>query len=94
MSERTTATPGTPDFLLYLPNGVHLMVECKTSRGKLSREQNGFHLHARMLGHYPQVVRSFNRFLEICHTAIQMPQLLKPSMEKETLLSEPSGSEA
>ena len=45
--------------------GRVFLIECKTAKGKLTPEQAGMKAWAEKLGHKPEVVRSFEEFLEI-----------------------------
>ena len=65
MAERTHRTAGEPDFICLCDGGKLLMVECKTARGKLSKEQQAMIAHARKLGHTIHVVRSMEEFLRL-----------------------------
>ena len=65
MSERTHRTMGEPDFVILANDGLVLFVECKTSTGKLSTEQQALHAWARKLGHEVHVVRSLAEFLAL-----------------------------
>ncbi len=56
---------GIPDFIILADNGRAIFIEAKAAKGKLTREQLGFHHWAHKLGHYVHVVRSFEAFLEI-----------------------------
>ena len=65
MAHSTFRTPGEPDFVLLLPGGKFLMVECKTATGKLTPEQHGIIAWAAKLGHVIHVVRSVDEFLKL-----------------------------
>jgi hypothetical protein len=56
---------GFPDFLLLMPNGKILLIECKRKGGKLSDDQLAFHKELDMLGHKCHVVYTFAEFLTI-----------------------------
>lgn len=63
MAHRTFRTAGEPDFIILLPDGKLLLVECKAKNGKLSPEQIGVAMWAEKLGHKVHLVRSFQEFL-------------------------------
>lgn len=63
MAHRTFRTAGEPDFVILLPDGKLMMVECKAKNGKLSPEQLGVAMWAEKLGHKVHLVRSFQEFL-------------------------------
>lgn len=65
MAHRTARVLGEPDFLILLPDGGFLMIECKTKTGKLSDEQLGIVAWANKLGHEVYVVRCVQEFREI-----------------------------
>lgn len=65
MAHSTTRTLGEPDFVILMPAGRLLMVECKTRTGKLTIEQVGIQRWAEMLGHTIYVVRSYEDFLSV-----------------------------
>jgi hypothetical protein len=65
MCRRTARTLGEPDWILLAPGGKLLMIECKSSTGKLSIEQQAIAAHAAKLGHIVHVVRSLDEFLNI-----------------------------
>lgn len=64
MAHRTYRTLGEPDWIILMPEGRLLMVECKTAKGKLTVDQAGVRLWAEKLGHKVHIVRSFEEFLE------------------------------
>lgn len=63
--QRSTVDLGVADFVILLPGGRTVYIECKTKTGKLSEDQMGWALQAKMLGHIVHVVRSMPEFLEI-----------------------------
>lgn len=63
--ERSTIQEGAPDFVLFLPRGGMLCIECKTRTGKLTAEQQAWQAQMQMLGHTIHVVRSMEQFLEL-----------------------------
>jgi hypothetical protein len=65
MDKISTSTPGTPDFEIYASFGITLHIEAKTVKGKLSREQLGFHMMAQRNGHQVYTVRSMDEFLQV-----------------------------
>ncbi len=68
MAHKAMRNPGEPDFHIYTnlstPPRV-LMVECKTKNGKLSTEQLGVQLMAKILHQEYHVVRSMAEFESI-----------------------------
>lgn len=56
---------GEPDFDIAAEGGRRYWVECKSSQGKLSIEQQSFIAHAKRLGHDVRVVRTFPQFLDL-----------------------------
>jgi VRR-NUC domain len=65
MAHSTCRTAGEPDFVLMLPGGRWLAIECKSRQGKLSAAQMAISHWAQRLGHTIHVVRSFGEFLEL-----------------------------
>lgn len=65
MAAATHRTMGEPDFVILVPAGHLLLVECKSRIGKLSPAQLAIKAHAEKLGHTVHIVRSFQEFLEI-----------------------------
>lgn len=61
----TGRMPGEPDFIILASRARVFFVECKTAKGKLSAEQQGFMRWAEMLGHRVHVVRSMVELLEV-----------------------------
>ena len=58
----TYTVRGVPDFILVAPGGTVLWIECKTAKGKLTADQEGF---GKWLGMYCQtfaVARSVEAF--------------------------------
>lgn len=51
------AERGTPDLYVMAPHGQAFWAETKTERGKLSEDQQRWHMKARRLGHLVFVVR-------------------------------------
>jgi hypothetical protein len=64
MDRATTTARGVPDFLILLPKGRLLCVECKSRLGKATVEQLGWRLWAEKLGHQWVLVRDMAGFLE------------------------------
>lgn len=62
---KTRSTIGWPDFDILADQGVHLLVECKTAKGKLTPEQTGLILQAKKLGHRIHVVRSIRDWEDV-----------------------------
>ena len=61
----TTTAIGVPDFVIALPNGRTLWLECKAKGGKLTIAQGAAQAWLRKLGHTAETVWTFERFLEI-----------------------------
>lgn len=55
---------GSPDFLIFLPNGYTLMAEFKNETGKQSPSQRLWQEYAEGLGHDYEVFRSSKEFRE------------------------------
>ncbi len=66
--KRSTIAVGSPDFVIFLPCGKVLCVECKSKTGKWSGEQLAWREEMRMLGHELHECRSFDQFLSLCPT--------------------------
>lgn len=69
MDRRTRRQKGEPDFIILAGRGRTLLVECKSSKGKLSTDQWGFAKWADGLGHKVHVVRSVEEFADIINQA-------------------------
>ena len=78
MAHRTKRTVGEPDFVILTPGGRLLLVECKTSQGKLSPEQLAIACHARKLGHSIHVIRSQQEFRQLIATHENQVQAIRP----------------
>lgn len=63
MDRATTTCLGNPDFLIFADGGRTFAIECKTAKGKVTREQAGTLHWLTNLGHKAAVVRSLNEFL-------------------------------
>ncbi len=61
----TYTIKGAPDFVIFMPHGKVLCVECKTAKGKLSTEQEGFGKWLNLMNHHYAVVRSLQGFTEL-----------------------------
>lgn len=66
----THRTLGEPDFVILLPGGRVLLVECKTRSGRLSEDQIEVMTRAALLQHRIHVVRSFSEFHSVLRTAL------------------------
>jgi hypothetical protein len=60
-----TAGIGTPDFVVALPGGRTVWVECKTAKGKLTQPQAAWIAALNKVGHRAVVVRSMAEFLKV-----------------------------
>lgn len=65
MAHRAWRTPGEPDFIVMADGGRTFYIEAKTRKGKLSTEQLGVQLQARILEHEVNVVRSLDEFRKV-----------------------------
>lgn len=65
MAHSTFRTEGEPDFVILMPNGRTLMIECKSKKGKSTAEQLAIHAWARTLDHTVHVIRSMEEFYEL-----------------------------
>lgn len=65
MAHRTHRTPGEPDFIVLVPGGQMLLVECKAKGRKMTPEQLGVLIWAEKLGHTVYTVKSFTEWLSI-----------------------------
>ena len=65
MDQRTTIKVGCPDFIIALPHGKVLWIECKTKTGKLSEQQAGAIYALNALDHDVYVIRSMTEFLAV-----------------------------
>lgn len=63
--KRATNTIGTTDFVIAIPGGKTLWLECKRKNGKLTQAQNITRHILVASGHWHVVVYSFKEFLEI-----------------------------
>jgi hypothetical protein len=70
----THRTLGEPDFVVFLPDGRVLLVECKTRTGKLSTEQLALHAALGRLGHCVHVVRSLREFIQLATLKTSFPE--------------------
>jgi hypothetical protein len=61
-AHRTHRTEGEPDFVILLPGGRVLLIECKTATGQLSDAQVDVTARAALLGHRVYLVRCFEDF--------------------------------
>ena len=64
MDARTTTAKGVPDFIIALPSGRTLWIECKRKGGKPTSEQLGAHQWLRSLSHEARIVWTFDEFIE------------------------------
>ena len=65
MDRATTQSKGVPDFIIALPEGKTIWIECKSKSGKKSPEQMAFDYHLRKLEHRSYEVRSLDDFTSI-----------------------------
>ena len=61
-AHKTKRTEGEPDFVIALPEGRTLWVECKTRTGKLSEAQTIVRHRLETAGHAYHVVRNISEF--------------------------------
>jgi len=62
MDKPHTDKLGTPDFIIAMPKGRVLFVECKSKTGKVSIEQAAMAAALKKHGHWCYIVRSFDEF--------------------------------
>lgn len=74
MHKRVTQKKGVPDFIVVLPRGIALLVECKTITGKLSDEQTKMaeEYKKKTKGHSIHVVRTLAEFKTLLDTTIML----------------------
>lgn len=60
----SSVSVGLPDFVIALPNGKTLWLECKAKGGKLTTEQLAWKLKLEMLKQHYACVYSFQEFVE------------------------------
>lgn len=65
MDRASTIQVGAPDFVIALPAGRTLWIECKSAKGVLRHCQAAFLATLRSLGHQAHVVRSLDEFLTL-----------------------------
>ena len=65
VQEETNRPKGEWDVLCIASEGRKFLIECKTRTGKVSKDQQAVHYHAKTLGHTVHVVRSFSQWLQI-----------------------------
>ncbi len=63
MAHRSMRNLGEQDFTILLPHGKTLLLEAKSTKGKLRPEQLGIKMMAEKLGHAYVVVRTLEEFL-------------------------------
>ncbi len=61
----STVAVGAPDFVIALPFGRTLWLECKTPKGRLRDEQVLWLSNLGALGHQAHVIRSIEEFLNL-----------------------------
>lgn len=60
---------GFPDLLVFLPSAKVLLIEFKSNKGTLSKEQKDLHPRLEALGHSVFIVRDFDSFKSIIDQA-------------------------
>ena len=65
MDRASTVAVGAPDFIVALPRGITLWIECKTPKGKFRPEQLAWLAHLKNHDHQAHVVRSIGEFLDL-----------------------------
>ncbi len=65
MDRKSTTEIGTPDMVVFMPDGKTLILELKTRLGKCSPEQLGYHLELSMLNHKCHVIVCMDQFIEL-----------------------------
>lgn len=56
---------GWPDFLIFLPHGIHLFVELKARKGVVSKDQRMIFSDLEAKGHPVIIIRSFEAFKDL-----------------------------
>lgn len=62
MDKKTTDAVGTPDFIIAIPGGITLWIECKRKGSKPTMPQLAASAHLRHLGHLHGFCYSFEEF--------------------------------
>ena len=62
---RSTIAIGAPDFVIFLPHGRVLCLECKRKNAKPTTEQIAWQKEMQLLGHAVHVVRSMEEFQKL-----------------------------
>jgi hypothetical protein len=62
--KRMGLRPGAPDMILLFPKGGLLLIEFKSAKGKVSKEQADFAARCYELGVLYEVANSFEKFVE------------------------------
>lgn len=57
--------PGWPDLTIFKPGNEIVLIELKSAKGVLRKEQKELKLQLHYLGHHVHVVKSYKKFLEI-----------------------------
>ena len=63
--KRTRSEEGSPDFVIALPGGRTIWIECKSKDAKLTTEQRAWKIQMNMLDHELHEIRSMEEFLRI-----------------------------
>ncbi len=63
-TKRTGRTLGEPDFVVCAPKGIVILVECKTEKGQLTKEQDKLRKRLAVLGHHVWIIRSWSDFAD------------------------------
>uniref|UniRef100_A0A6H2A0C5 Putative VRR-NUC domain-containing protein n=1 Tax=viral metagenome TaxID=1070528 RepID=A0A6H2A0C5_9ZZZZ len=56
---------GWPDLMIFMSEGRVCLIELKSEKGRLRKEQADLRRHLLFLGHPVHVVKSYKRFLEV-----------------------------
>jgi len=56
---------GTPDFIIAMPEGITIYVECKSKKGKAAVEQLATMVALKKFGHKYYLVRSITEFISV-----------------------------
>lgn len=67
MDRRTSQALGVPDFIIALPGGKTLFLECKAKGRKATPEQNAAIAHLKSLGHCAEIVNNIERVRELVY---------------------------
>jgi hypothetical protein len=73
MDRASTVAVGAPDFVIAMPRGRTLWIECKSSRGVIRHEQAAWLATLKDFGHQACVIRSLQEFLTLLAEPTNQP---------------------